>query len=132
MIQDASPMRSGVPDLYVALYKIDIVSSGVTHNVNLERFPSGFGGILPGSQQAFVSAGRMDVSFPIGMKVRGANVNVDAKAVTAAGQVLAWVDNINEALGTASIITTLNSAPTVLANPPTNSVVYLELDLETV
>lgn len=130
MIQDAHPMRSGVPDCYRALYKIDIVSSGVTHTVNMERFPSGFGGVAGGTN-AFVSTGRMDITYPPGMRVRGAQASVDSKLLTAA-QFNAEVVNVNETAGTASIIVTDSTATPALANPATGAVVYAELVLETV
>lgn len=130
MIQDAHPVRSGVPDCYRALYKIDIVSAGATWTVNMERFPSGFGG-AGAAQNAFVSLGRGDVVFPPGMRVRGATAELDNKAVTAATQFDVNWANINETLGTASLIVTDRATPT-LQNPTNGSVIYAVLELETV
>lgn len=118
-------MRSGVPDCYVAKYKIDIVSAAATWTVNNERLPSGFGA----GSNVFVSTGRADLVFPAGMKVRGARGAVDNKAVTAAAQLDVFPANINEAAGTLSLIVTDGATPT-LTNPSTGSVIYFELDLE--
>jgi|SRR4051812_13874420 hypothetical protein len=127
MIQDAHPMRSGVPDCYVAKYKIDVVVAATTWTLNSERLPSGFNA----GGNVFISTGRADLVFPAGMKVRGARAMVDNKAVTAAGQLDATLVNINEAAGTCSLIVTDRATPT-LANPTAGSVIYAELDLESV
>ena len=130
MIQDAHPLRSGMPDGYVALYEIDIVVAATTWAVNQERFPSGFGG-LAGSSNAFQATGVGALTFPAGMKVRGAKGNVDSDAITGA-QFHCFVTNINEAAGTCNFVITTTGTPTVLANPTLNATVYVELDLETV
>jgi hypothetical protein len=132
MIQDAHPLRSGMPDGYVALYEIDIVVAATTWTVNQERLPSGFGGATAGSSNAFSATGVGALTFPAGMKVRGAKGNVDSDSIVAANQFHCFVTNINEAAGTCNFVITTTGAPTVLANPTLNSTVYVELDLETV
>lgn len=127
MIQDAHPMRSGVPDCYVAKYKIDVVVAATTWTLNGERLPSGFNA----GGNVFISTGRADIVFPPGLKVRGARAMVDNKAVTAVAQLDATWANINETAGTASLIITDKATPT-LANPTAGGVIYAELDLESI
>lgn len=131
MIQDAHPLRSGIPDGYVAKYEIDIVAAGVTHTLNQERLPSGFTGV-GGTSNTFAGTGLNQIRFPPGMKVRGATVVVDRRNTVAANQINSWVANIDEVNGAAVVVTTINSAPTALADPPTGAVIYVSLDLETV
>lgn len=129
MIQDAHPVRSGIPDCYQAKYKIDVVVAATTWTVNMERFPSGFG--APGANQnAFSATGVGLILFPPGMKLRGSKASVQTPGVTAAEQRDAAVCNVSESAGTASIVITDRAAPT-LANPVINSVIWVELDLET-
>lgn len=132
MIQDAHPVRSGVPDGYRALYKIDIVAAAATWTVNQERLPSGFEGATANSNNAFVATGRGTIRFPAGMRVRGVQVCVDHKNNANGTQVLAFPGNVNETLGTMDILTTLTTAPSTLANPTNGDVIYAELMLETV
>lgn len=134
MIQDAHPVRSGVPDLYQAKYKIDIVAAAATWTVNLERFPSGFGGTTqsPPTSNAFLATGQGRLTFPPTMKVRGAKGWCDHKNVANGTQVLVFPGNVNEANGTIDILTTLTTAPSTLANPTNGDVIYVDLDLETV
>jgi hypothetical protein len=130
MIQDAHPMRSGVPDCYVAKYKIDVVVAAATWTVNMDRFPSGFG--APGAgQNAFSATGIGLITFPPGMKVRNAHASVSAPTTTVADQRCADVVAINEAAGTASIAISDRAVP-ALANPVINSIIWVELTLETV
>jgi hypothetical protein len=131
VIQDAHPMRSGVPDCYVALYKIDVVVAASTWTVNSDRFPSGFGA----GSNVFGSTGVANIVFPPGMKVRGAQAQVSPPTAAAASYRTANVCNINEAAGTAQIMITdggLLGASPALANPLINSIIWAELDLETV
>lgn len=131
MIQDAHPLRSGIPDGYSAFYKIDVTVAASTWTVDKARFPSGFGGGTAAGDNAFAGTGVGVISWPAGLKVRGSKVAVDSRGATGT-QVLGWVTNINETTGTANIVFTSTAAPATLANPPVNSVIYIELDLETV
>lgn len=135
MIQDAHPVRSGVPDCYQAKYKIDIVAAASNWAVSVDRFPSGFGGVVNGAgqltQNAFVSTGLGRITFPAGMRVRSSDIHVEAKVQTGAGNFHAFLNNINEAAGTADIVVTAIATST-LTNPTTGAVIWAELDLETV
>ena len=127
MIQDAHPMRSGVPDSYDALYKIDVVVAASTWTVNSDRLPSGFGA----GTNVFSATGIANIVFPAGMKVRCANAGVSAPTTTVGDQRSAEVVNINEAAGTAQIAITDRATPS-LANPVINSIIWARLTLETV
>lgn len=132
MIQDAHPLRSGLPDGYQAKYKIDIVTAASTWTVNMERFPSGFGGATALTTNAFAAPGRGTLTFPAGMRVRGFKAACDHKNVANGTQVLVFPGNINETTGTLDILTTLTTAASTLANPTAGDVIWVELDLETV
>lgn len=135
MIQDAHPMRTGFPDSYVALFKIDVVVAATTWNVNMDRFPSGFGGQSAANVQSRTGVGVGSITFPPGMRVRGAQAQVSPPTAAAASYRTANVCNINEAAGTAQIMITdggLLGASPALADPVVNSIIWAELDLETV
>ncbi|MET0414114.1 MAG: hypothetical protein ABW217_22585, partial [Polyangiaceae bacterium] len=84
MIQDAHPVRSGVPDCYQAKYKIDIVAAASNWAVNQERLPPGFAGATPNTPNAFVGTGLGRITFPQGFRVRSSDIHVEAKVVTGA------------------------------------------------
>lgn len=130
MIQDAHPMRSGVPDCYRALYKIDIVVAATTWTINQERLPSGFGGVSGGSN-ARSNTGLAALTFPAGMRVRGVNCALESDVVTGAGNFHTFPANINEAAGTMNVIITTVATAT-LADPTLNATLWVELTLETV
>src|SRR5262245_618342 len=134
MIQDAHPIRSGIPDCYVARYKIDIVVAATTWTVNTERFPSGFGGTTqsPPSTNAFVATGQGRLTYPPGMRVRGVQICCDHKNVANGTQVLTFPGNVNETNGKVDFLTTLTTEPSTLANPSAGDVVYVDVTLETV
>lgn len=134
MIQDSHPVRAGIPDHYKALYKIDIVAAAATWTVNMDRLPSGFGGLTgsPLNTNAFAATGRGTLSFPQGLKVRGVKAHCDHKNIANGTQVLVFPANIDETAGSMAILTTLTTAPATLANPTNGDVIYVELDLESV
>lgn len=136
MIQDASPIRCGVPDAYSALYKIDVLVAATTWNVNLERLPSGFTGanVAGAPTQVRTGTGIGVITFPAGMRVRGYNANYSPPSNADASQRTVHLAAINETLGTAAVI--LENAGTT-ADPvaPTSatsfdSTIWVELTLE--
>jgi hypothetical protein len=127
MIQDAHPVRSGVPDHYKALYKIAVTVAASTWTVSDERMPSGFGA----GSNVFGSTGIANLVFPAGQKVRGANAHIAAPTAVIGSARLAQVCNINEAAGTCQVMV-YDAATPSLANPIVNSTMFVELDLETV
>lgn len=127
MIQDAHPLRTGVPDGYEALYKIDVVVAASTWTVNADRLPSGFGA----GSNVFSATGIANIVFPAGMKVRDARASVSPPTTTVGDQRSADVVNINESAGTAQIAITDRAVP-ALANPVINSIIWVQLTLETV
>lgn len=122
MIQDAFPVRSGIPDHYLAKLKID-VAAGPVYVLDQTRLPPNQFTVT----RTGVGAG--NVTFPPGMKVKGTGGTVDSKLVTAA-QFDAWLTNINEAAGTCNIV--IVSVAGALADPAVGAVIYADLDLETV
>jgi hypothetical protein len=131
MIQDAHPVRSGIPDHYKAIYKIDVVVAASTWTINGERLPSGFNA----GGNAFSSTGVAAIVFPAGYKVRGAKAMVAAPTAAVASYRTAHVAAISEANGTANVVITdggLGGASPALANPIVNSIIFVELDLESV
>jgi hypothetical protein len=140
MIADAHPMRSGVPDCYRALYRIEVLVAATTWNVNLERFPSGFTGanVAAAPQQVRTGAGLGTITFPAGMRVRGANANYSPPSNADASQRTVHVCDIDETLGTALLVLKDDTgaiadpvAPTALP-APNDSWILVELTLETV
>lgn len=141
MIQDAHPLRSGTPDGYDALYRIEVLVNNTTWNVNRDRLPSGFTGanVSPNPEQVRTGPGLGTITFPSGMKVRHAVASVSGPAgVDAAGQRQAFVTDIDETAGTARIVIT--TAPGVISDPvnptaapaPNDSWIMVRLTLETV
>lgn len=137
MIQDAHPIRSGIPDHYAAKYRIDVIVAATTWNVNMERFPSGFGGQSASNVQARTGVGLGLITFPAGMRVRGAKAGYSAPSSADASQRTVHVSTINEAAGTATL--TIKDDTGAVAEPvaPTSatsfdSTIWVELDLETV
>ncbi len=131
MIQDAHPVRSGIPDHYKAIYKIDVVVAATTWTINGDRLPSGFNA----GGNAFSSTGIAALVFPAGYRVRGAKASVHAPTTAVASQRSANVAAINETNGTANVVITdmgLLTASPALANPVINSIIFVELDLESV
>lgn len=140
MIQDASPVRDGVPDSYLAHYRIEVLVAATTWNVNLERFPSGFtgAGVAPNPQQVRTGVGLGTIRFPAGMKVRMANAGYSAPDNVLANQRQAFVSDIDEAAGTALIV--IATAAGVASDPvaptaapaPNDSWIWVDLTLEAV
>lgn len=131
MIQDAHPVRSGVPDCYQAKYKIDVVAAASNWTVNTERLPPGFSGQTPTNPQVRTGTGVGTITFPAGYRVRSSDIHVEAKVVTGANNFHAFLNNINEAAGTANVVITAIATST-LTDPTTGAVIWAELDLETV
>lgn len=142
MIQDASPVRDGVPDSYRAYYRIEVQAAAGPWNLNLERLPSGFSGNGTGPANGVnvrTGVGLGAIRFPSGMKVRMAHASVSSPTgVDAAGQRQAFVTDIDDVNGTALVVVT--TAPGVISDPvaPTalpalnDSWILVELTLETV
>lgn len=131
MIQDAHPLRSGIPDGYQAKYKIDIVVAATTWTINTERMPSGFSGVSAASFNARSNTGLALLNFPAGQRVRGVKCHLESKVVTGAGNFHTFPANINETAGTMNVIITTVATAT-LADPTAGTVLWVELDLETV
>jgi hypothetical protein len=127
MIQDAHPIRSGIPDHYKANYKIAVTVAASTWTVNDERMPSGFGA----GTNVFSATGIANLIFPAGQKVRGARASVAAPTAVIGSARHAQVTTINETLGTCQVMITDLAVP-ALANPIVDSIIFVELDLETV
>lgn len=140
MIQDASPVRDGVPDSYLAHYRIEVLVAATTWNVNLERLPSGFtgAGISPNPQQVRTGVGLGTIRFPAGFKVRMAKAGYSAPDNTLANQRQVYVTDIDEAAGTALIVVaTVAGAASEPRDPtalpaPNDSWIWVDLTLETV
>lgn len=125
MIQDASPTRDGVPDSYLAYYKID-VTAGPTYTLDLRRLPSGFTITRQG-------AGLIDVTFPPCFAVRllGAP-SVDSKVNTigTTNQFDGDFVNVNPAAGTMQVRIRNSANPPAFADPPTLSEIHFAFAME--
>lgn len=125
MIQDASIVRDGLPDSYLAHFKID-VTAGPVYTLDTRRLPSGFTITRTG-------AGLIDVVFPTCFAVRcqGAPA-VDSKVNTigATSQFDGDVVNINPAAGTMQIRIRNTSATPAFADPPTGSEIHFSFAME--
>lgn len=136
MIQDAHPVRSGIPDGYKALYKITSVVAASNWAIDQDRLPSGFGGVrdpntgLP-TANAFVSTGRGRISYPQGMRVRGIQICADRK-LTSGTIAIIQPTLVNFVDGQTDFLYVITSAPTVLANPNVGEDIFVEVMLETV
>jgi hypothetical protein len=131
VIQDAHPVRSGIPDHYKAIYKIDVVVAATTWTINGERLPSGFNA----GGNAFSAQGIGNLVFPAGYKVRGAKAIVVPPTTAVGSYRTAHVAAISETNGTANVVITdggLLGASPILQNPVVNSIIFVELDLESV
>lgn len=120
MIQDAAPVRSGLPDGYDAHFKIDI-AAGPVGNIDLRRLPSGFTATRTG-------VGLYNVTFPSCFAVRQASVTVDAQSVVAANQLDGYPANINANAGTATLV--ILTPAGALADPPVGGSIYATFALE--
>lgn len=132
MIQDASPIRSGIPDHYRAVYKITVVNAANDWQLDQSRLPSGFSGRTPGSSQcALGSAGRGRITLPTGLIVRGVSAHADRFSVTGTQQNV-FLGTINLVDGVIDFMLTPTTAPSTLTDPLVGTVIYIGLDLETV
>lgn len=142
MIQDASPVRDGVPDSYKAYYRFEVLALAGPWNLNRDRLPSGFAGAGTGPADGVngrTGVGLGAFTFPAGMKVRMAKAGYSSPAaVNAANQRQVFVSDIDEAAGTGAFVVTTSAgviseplAPTALP-APNDSWIWVELTLETV
>lgn len=138
MIQDAHPLRSGVPDGYEALYRIEVTAGSSSWLVNVDRLPSGFSGagVAGNERQVRTGVGLGTITFPPGTKVRGAVGCYSCPNNTLANQRQVFVTDIDEAAGNAKLVlaTPAGAAgdpadPTASAN---DSWIFVKLSLETV
>lgn len=112
MIQDASPVRSGLPDGYLAHFKVDYLTAGTTYTLDTRRLPSGF-------SVTRASQGLLNVTFPTCFAVRWIGGGVDPKVTTDAAQCNVGPININPNAGTMQVIIQPAIA-TPVANDPAN------------
>lgn len=139
MIQDAHPLRSGSPDGYMVLYKIECLAPTGPWNIVTERMPSGFSGTSATSFNVRAATGLGLIRFPPGFRVRGAKGSFSAPDNAIANMRNVFVTDVDEVAGTAAIGLAANNgaafadppAPTA-APAPNDSIIFVELDLETV
>jgi len=125
MIQDAHPLRSGLPDGYIAWYKLT-VSAGPVYTLDTARLPSGF----TATRNA---AGLIDVTFPTGFNARwnGGGVDTKTNVVGVANQLDVYPVNINAAAGTMQVRITDHNNPPAAADPAVGSDIHFSIALET-
>lgn len=124
MIQDASPLRCGIPDGYDAYYKLD-VAAGPVYNLDMRRLPSGF-------LATRNAAGLIDVTFPTCFAVRwqGGGVDTKTNVVGVANQLDLYPVNINPAAGTMQIRITDHNNPPAAADPAVGSEIHFSFTME--
>jgi hypothetical protein len=122
MIQDAHPVRSGVPDGYDVLIKVT-KTAGPVYTLDTTRLPSGFS-VSAGA------AGRMNVVFPTCFAVRWLGGAVDAKVFTVTSQRKVNPVNINPSAGTLVAQFLDNTATPIEVDPVDASDVYLAFRIE--
>lgn len=123
MIQDASPVRDGIPDGYIAHYKIDI-GAAQAGTLDTRRLPPGFTAVYSGSN------GIYNIGFPAAsfLAVRSPGANVDVQSTTNTNQINAMVVNINLTAGTAQVVCLTNAG--AAASLSSGAVLYAHLEFE--
>lgn len=124
MIQDAYPMRGGLPDGYVAHYKLD-VTAGPAYTLDMRRLPSGF----TATRNA---AGLIDVTFPSCFAVRwyGGGVDNKTNVVGVTNQVDVYPVNINPSAGTMQVRITDHNNPPAAVDAAVGGEIHFSFALE--
>lgn len=136
MMQDAYPLRSGVPDGFDLLLKITVAVAASSWLLDTERLSpgvvSGAAAVTPGGLNVFAATGIASIAIPSGYRVRHASASVSAPTSTVADQRDAsfTFSTALETAGQLGLIITDRATPS-LANPVVNSTIWARLTLET-
>lgn len=142
MIADAHPVRSGVPDCYVARLRVNVVVLNSNWTLDTDRLPSGFsadGALTGAAGQTNVrnGVGIGGLLIPAGMRVRGVQTNYTNPTLAAASFREVQVAALNETTGRLQF-QVLNAAgaqtdPVAPTSTTSNdSCIWIDITLETI